>query len=104
MGPPDNSSSAAGLRATQTAEDPFNAWYNLSVLYATRNDSAGAERSLRSAIAANPTWFKPHWMLAQVLSTRGNREEARAEAALAAFPSGSWQNVGPDAADRWLQT
>jgi hypothetical protein len=26
------------------------------------------------------------------------------EAALAAFPSGSWQNVGPDAADRWLQT
>lgn len=75
--------SAAGLRATQTAEDPFNAWYNLSVLDATRNDIAGAERSLRSAIAANPTWFKPHWMLAQVLRLDSRLAEAEREAAVA---------------------
>ena len=77
-------STAAGLRATQTAEDPFNAWYNLSVLYATRNDAAGAERSLRSAITANPNWFKPHWMLAQVLRLDSRLAEAEREAAVAA--------------------
>ena len=37
---------------------------------------AGAERSLRSAIAANPTWFKPHWMLAQVLRLDSRLAEA----------------------------
>ena len=68
---------AAGERATRTAEDPFNAWYSLSAIYAARNDAAGAERCLRAAIAAHPTWFKPHWMLAQVLRLQSRREEAR---------------------------
>jgi tetratricopeptide (TPR) repeat protein len=74
---------AAGERATRTAEDPFNAWYSLSAIYAGRNDAAGAERCLRAAIAAHPTWFKPHWMLAQVLRLEGRGEEALREAALA---------------------
>ncbi len=29
------------------------------------------EQCLRAAIAAHPTWFKPHWTLAQVLSFQG---------------------------------
>jgi len=74
---------AAAERATQTAEDPFNAWYSLSELYATRNDAAGAERCLRAAIAAHPNWFKPHWTLAQVLRFESRREESEREAALA---------------------
>jgi len=77
-------SGAAALRATQTAEDPFNAWYSLAALYASQNDAAGAERSLRAAIAANPNWFKPHWTLAQVLLLEGRVQEAAREAALAA--------------------
>jgi Tfp pilus assembly protein PilF len=77
-------SGAAALRATRTAEDPFNAWYSLAALYASQNDAAGAERSLRAAIAANPNWFKPHWTLAQVLLVEGRVEEAAREAALAA--------------------
>jgi O-antigen ligase len=76
-------SGAAAQRATETAEDPFNAWYNLGVVYGLQNDAAGAERSLRAAIAAHPTWFKPHWMLAQVLRLEGRRDEARREALLA---------------------
>src|SRR5262249_37490826 len=40
----------AGLHATATAEDPFNAWYSLSALYAAQNDAAGAELCLRNAI------------------------------------------------------
>jgi O-antigen ligase len=73
----------AALRATRTAEDPFNAWYNAASLYAGANDSAFAESSLRSAIAAHPNWFKPHWMLARVLLLEGRAEEARRQAMVA---------------------
>jgi len=87
---------AAAERATRTAEDPFNAWYNLSAIYATRNDAAGAERSLRAAIAAHPTWFKPHWMLSQVLRVQSHTEEAAREAALAAYlDAGKHPEVAP---------
>ena len=77
-------SGAAAVRATKTAEDPFNAWYNMAVLYATQNDSARTESSLRSAIAANPNWFKPHWTLAQLLRLEQRLPEAEQEAAVAA--------------------
>jgi O-antigen ligase len=76
-------SSIAGERATRTAEDPFNAWYSLSSIRAAQNDAAGAERCLRAAIAAHPKWFKPHWMLAQVLRFESRGEEALREAAVA---------------------
>jgi O-antigen ligase len=74
---------AAGEQATRTAEDPFNAWYSLSSIRAEQNDTAGTERCLREAIAAHPTWFKPHWTLAQVLRLQSRWEEALYEAALA---------------------
>jgi O-Antigen ligase len=76
-------SSIAGLRATRTAEDPFNAWYSLSSIRAAQNDAAGTEQCLRAAIAAHPNWFKPHWTLAQVLRLQSRGEEAEREAALA---------------------
>ncbi|HXB74548.1 MAG TPA: O-antigen ligase family protein [Candidatus Acidoferrales bacterium] len=75
---------AAGERATRTAEDPFNAWYSLSTIRAGQNDATGTERCLRAAIAAHPTWFKPHWTLAQVLGFESRGDEAEREAALAA--------------------
>jgi tetratricopeptide (TPR) repeat protein len=73
----------AALQATTSAEDPFNAWYHAAQLAAARNDVAAAELALRYAIAASPTWFKPHWTLARLLALTGRREEARREAALA---------------------
>jgi hypothetical protein len=76
-------SGAAAVRATEAAEDPFNAWYNMAVLYASQNDSQGTERSLRAAIAANPNWFKPHWTLAGLLFLEHRMEEAEREAAIA---------------------
>ncbi len=75
---------AAALRATQQAEDPFNAWYSLSELYALKNDSRQTESSLRAAIAASPNWFKPHWALAQLLRLESRMDEAESEAAQAA--------------------
>jgi len=70
----------SGLRATTTAEDRQNAWYNLAMLRAVNNDAAGVESALRAAIDCAPTWFKPRWTLAQVLALTGQREEALREA------------------------
>ena len=78
----------AAVRATRTAEDRHNAWYNLAVLSAAENDSATTERSLRQSIAASPNWYKPHWMLAQVLRATGRLHEAALEAGIALDRSG----------------
>jgi hypothetical protein len=74
---------APGERATRTAEAPFNAWYGLSALRASVNDMPGVEKAVREAIDAHPHWFKPHWILAQILHAQGREEEARREASLA---------------------
>src|ERR1017187_511265 len=76
-------SGAAAVRATEAAEDPFNAWYNMATLYASQNDSQGTERSLRAALGANPNWFKPHWTLAQLLRLEHRLDDAEREAAVA---------------------
>jgi O-antigen ligase len=76
-------SAAIGLDATATAEDPFDAWYQLANIRAAQGDAAGVENDLRRAIAAHPNWFKPHWTLAQLLRLQGRLPEAQAEAALA---------------------
>jgi hypothetical protein len=73
----------SAIRATQTAEDRQNAWYNLATIAALRNDPAGVESGLRHAIACAPNWFKPHWTLSQFLELAGRHAEARQEAALA---------------------
>ncbi len=73
----------AGSKATKTAEDPFNAWYNLAEIYAARNDADMTETCLRQAITARPNWFKPHWTMARLLVTESRWKEAEREAVLA---------------------
>ncbi len=85
-------SELVGFHATQTAEDPFNAWYNLAVICGSQDQGTCVERSLRSAIGAHPNWFKPHWTLAQVLRVQRRMDEALREAMLAAD-----LNAGKDA-------
>ena len=70
----------AGVRATRWAEDRHNAQYSLAALLAAQNDSAGAEQSLRNAIAAAPNWYKPHWTLARLLALTHRDDEALSEA------------------------
>jgi O-antigen ligase len=70
----------AGIRATSTAEDRQNAWFNLATLFAAENNVAATERSLRNAIAWAPNWFKPHWSLAQLLEMTDRHSEALSEA------------------------
>lgn len=78
----------AGVRATRTAEDRHNAWYNLATLLAASNDAAAVEHSLRNALAWAPNWFRPHWALAQLFELTGHPREALAEAARAMEMSG----------------
>ena len=73
----------AGIRATKTAEDRQNAWYNLATIDALRNNPGGVENGLRNAIKFAPNWFKPHWTLSQFLELTGRHAEARREAGLA---------------------
>jgi tetratricopeptide (TPR) repeat protein len=75
---------AAAVRASRNSEEPENAWLNLAVFYGRENDLAHTEQSLRAAISCAPNWFKPHWLLAQVLRVSGRLQEARTEAILAA--------------------
>jgi tetratricopeptide (TPR) repeat protein len=73
----------AGERAARTAEDRQNAFFNLAQLYAQQDDAARTERNLRLAIEAAPQWFKPHWILAELLKRTGRLAEAREQARLA---------------------
>lgn len=73
----------AARTATMVPEQPQNAWYNLAMMASAVGDASVVESSLRSAIAAGPQWFKPHWTLARLLYATGRQDEARQEAALA---------------------
>jgi Tfp pilus assembly protein PilF len=75
---------AAAVRASRSSDEPENAWLNLAVFYGRLNDPVHTEQSLRNAISCAPNWFKPHWLLAEVLRVTGRLQEARAEAMLAA--------------------
>jgi O-antigen ligase len=71
---------ASATRAPQTADDRQNALVSLAALQSPSGDAAAVERTLRQAIAAAPNWYKPHWLLAQVLTLEGRGAEAREEA------------------------
>lgn len=78
----------AAARATQSPELRANAWYNLAAISAAGNRPQATETALRSAIAAAPNWFKPHWALARLLRLSNRRDEALIEAQRAAELNG----------------
>jgi O-antigen ligase len=78
----------AAVRAATTSEEKPNAFYNLAIFFATQNDAANVERSLRNAIVWAPNWFKPHWTLAKLYSAQKRLPEAEKEAQLAADLNG----------------
>ena len=78
----------AAARATQTADNPPNAWYNLSMFAASQNDARGVESALRKASSLAPNWFKPHWTLGNFLKLTGRPGEAQRETARAVLLDG----------------
>ncbi len=87
-----HSATQAAGRATLTADNPPNAWYNLAMFAAGQNDARGVEIALRTSAQQAPNWYKPHWALANLLVLNGRIEEARKEADRAAL-----LNAGKDA-------
>ncbi len=73
----------AATKAVSTSEERQNAFYNLAMFFATQNDAANVERSLRNAIFWAPNWFKPHWALSRLLAAQGRLNEAASEGRLA---------------------
>jgi hypothetical protein len=82
----------AAQRATVSADNPPNAWYNLAMFAAAQNDAAATEHALRTAVALAPGWYKPHWALANVLAATGREGEGRGEARQAL-----WLDAGKNA-------
>ncbi|HML16053.1 MAG TPA: O-antigen ligase family protein [Bryobacteraceae bacterium] len=80
--------------APETADDPMNAFVNLASFYAGEGDAVQVDHCLRSAIGVAPNWFKPHWLLAQVLALEGRKTEAEAEARAAAERQGKEAEAG----------
>jgi hypothetical protein len=70
----------AAARATRTADNPPNAWYNFGMFSAEQNDEARVEIALRTSASLAPNWFKPHWTLANLLALTGRGAEAGREA------------------------
>ena len=70
----------AAERAALRADERQAACYNLAVVYGLQNDAPRAEAALRRAIEVAPSWYKPHWMLAQLLQVTGHPQEAILEA------------------------
>lgn len=84
---------AAAESAPRTSEETANAWYNLAAFMSLTNSAPDVERSLRQAIAAAPAWYKPHWILAQLLVTERRMDDARREAELAYARNGTAPEV-----------
>jgi hypothetical protein len=74
------SATEAAARATRTADNPPNAWYNFGMFSAEQNDEAKVEIALRTTVSLAPNWFKPHWALANLLALTGRGAEAGREA------------------------
>ena len=74
----------AAAGAARNSEQPANAWYNMAAFLALTNSATDVEHSLRNAIAVAPNWYKPHWVLAQLLEREQRLDEACREAETAA--------------------
>jgi O-antigen ligase len=90
----------AGERAARHAAERQAACYNLALLYGLRNDPERAEAALRRTITAAPAWYKPRWMLAQLLRETGRLEDALREAEMAHGLNGG---ANPEVAETWEQ-
>jgi hypothetical protein len=73
----------AAARATENAEEPFLAWYNLAQIAIFERKVDDAEQDLRMAIATHPNWYLPHRVLAQELLRQSRIGEAQKEIAIA---------------------
>ncbi len=78
-------------RASVDSEQRPHAYYGLATSRASMGDPNGTQEALTHAIGLAPRWYKPHWMIARILSDQGFVGRGLREAELAA-----WLNGGHD--------
>jgi O-antigen ligase len=79
----------ASARAESHAEDAFNAYFQSAALAIAAGDMVDGERKLRSATLLAPNWYRPRFLLAQLLILAGRAHEGAQEAAIAIRVAGS---------------
>ncbi|HEX3746825.1 MAG TPA: hypothetical protein VHW09_22960 [Bryobacteraceae bacterium] len=67
----------AAARATENAEEPGPAFYNLAQVSLAQQDYDEARHDLRLAIASHPNWYLPRRALAQELLRQSRMDEER---------------------------
>ena len=78
-------------RAARDSEQRPHAYYRLALLHTSSGNHKRAREALAMAIDLAPRWYKPHWLLARVLTEQGFVDQGLREAELAA-----WLNWGHD--------
>jgi len=73
----------SALAATANAEDPYNAWMNLGLIYTRLDDAGRTEQCIRQAIKASPNWYKAHLALARLLIATRRTDDGKRELQLA---------------------
>ncbi len=85
--------------ALDAVPSPQLAAVHLASLCVLQGRWAEAEQALAAAIRAAPEWYRPHWLLAELLSQQGRRSEAAGQARLALLLGG---REHPDVLQRCL--
>jgi O-antigen ligase len=78
----------ASASAERHSDEPFLALYQSALLAIESGDSAKGAAKLRDVIRRAPTWFKPHFVLSQLLIVNNQLDDGAAETAKAARLAG----------------
>lgn len=78
-----------GNLAIGSAMDRHNAYLNLATVYVAMSRFVEAERALRQAAEWAPKWYKPHWILAELLNAEERMAEATNQASIAVSLAGN---------------
>lgn len=78
----------ASQRAAVRSDQRPNALYGVAASLAASGNYPAAENAAREAIRSAPHWYKPHLLLARVLSEQGLLDRVRQEAELAVWLNG----------------
>jgi O-antigen ligase len=73
----------SAILGTRSAADHHNALMNLAMTEWGLEQFDDAERNLRATIVIAPRWFRPRWLLAELLRARQDLEGSRAQASIA---------------------
>jgi len=79
---------SAATQGSATYDNRANALFNVAALHWTAGEMEQADAATRAALLCAPNWYKPHWLMAEILHARGQTGEAATEFRRAEFLAG----------------